>query len=119
MLRTVFCSVAVLAIGTGVLVADDKKRDNAKGENGLHAMFVRADTAKNTVTFTTMGKTGKSVEMTLALAKDAKILGEDNRPETFAVFAKNLKNEKDKSILVVQDQAGKHILKIRALPGHN
>jgi hypothetical protein len=109
MLRVAFCSVAVLAISTGILVADDNK--------GVHAMFVKADMAKNTVTFKTVDKAGKNVEKTLALARDAKILGEDNKPETFAVFAKNLQTEKDKSILVVQDQAGRYIVEIKDLRG--
>jgi hypothetical protein len=116
MLRMAFCSVAVLAICTGILVADDKKGDKTKGESGLHAIFVKADMAKNTVTFKTVDKAGKNMEKTLALAKDAKILGEDNKPETFAVFAKNLQNEKDKSILVVQDHGGKYIVEIKDLP---
>jgi hypothetical protein len=117
MLRTVFCALAVLAICAGVVVADDSKRDRAKNEKGLHAMFVKADMTKNTITFKIMDKTGKNVERTLALAKDARILGEDNKPETFAVFAKNLRDEKDKSILVVEDRGGKYIIELRDLPG--
>jgi hypothetical protein len=111
MLRTVFCTIAVLAFGSGALMADDKK-----GDNGLHAMFVKADVAKNTITFTTNDKTGKNVEMTLPLAKDAKLIGEDNKPETLAVFAQNLQKEKDKSILVVKDKGGKQIAQLKDLP---
>jgi hypothetical protein len=34
----------------------------------------------------------------------------------FAAFVKNLQNEKDKSILVVEDQGGNHIVEVRDLP---
>jgi hypothetical protein len=113
MLRTALCSVAVAAMCVGMLIADNPKHAKA---NELHAMFVKADMAKNTITFTTTDKAGKCVERTLALAKDAKILGEDNKPEIFAVFAKNMQKEKDKSILVIEDQAGKQVVQIRDLP---
>jgi hypothetical protein len=118
MLRTSFCSVAVLVIFAGVLVADDKdkKKVNATGDNALHAIFVKADVVKNTVTFKTTDKAGKSAEMNLALARDAKVLGQDNQPETFAVFARNMQNHKGKSILIVEDKAGKQILQIKDLP---
>jgi hypothetical protein len=111
--RTAFASVAVLMIFASVLVADDKK---APGNNTVHAVFVKADTARNTVTFKTTEKAGKTVEMTLALAKDAKVLGQDNKPETFASFANNMQKQKGKSILVVEDKAGKQILEIRDMP---
>jgi hypothetical protein len=116
MLRTAVCSAAVLVIFAGVLIADDQKTEKASANNALHAVFVKADVAKNTVTFKTTDKAGKTVETMLALAKDAKVLGADNKPETFAVFAKNLQKHKDKSILVVEDKEGKHILEIKDLP---
>jgi len=115
MLRAVLGSLAVLAMCAGVSVADSKN-EKATGQKGRHAMFVKADMVKNTVTFTAPDKTGETVEKTLPLAKDAKIFGEDNKPETFAAFAKNLQNEKDKSILIVPDQAGSYIVEIKDLP---
>jgi hypothetical protein len=109
--------VAGLALCASVLTADDGKRAKAKSDSGLHARFVKADVARNTITFKTTDKSGKNVEMTMSLAKDAKVLGEDNKPETLALFAKNMQNEKDKSILIVEDRAGQHVLEIRDLPG--
>jgi hypothetical protein len=103
-------------IFAGVLVADDKKSEKAPGNNAVHAVFVKADTAKNTVTFKTTEKAGKTVEMTLALAKDARVLGQDNKPETFAAFASNMQKHKDKAILVIEDKGGKQILEIKDMP---
>jgi hypothetical protein len=116
MLRTALYAVAAGTMFVGLVIADSTKHAKARNDSGLHAMFVKADAAKNTVTFTTTDKVGKRAEMTLPLAKDAKILGEDNKPETLATFAKNMEKEKDKSILVIEDQAGKQIVEVRDLP---
>jgi hypothetical protein len=115
MLRTIFCSIATLATCAGTLVADDTKGQNAKGESGLQAMFVKADTVKNTITFQANDKTGKNPEMTMPLAKDAKILGKDNKPETLTIFVQDMQKQKNKSILVVKDKGGKQIVEIKEL----
>src|SRR5262249_29156078 len=99
-----------------VLVADDGKHAKGKGDSRVHAMFVKADLAKNSITFKTTDKLGKTVETTLALAKDAKVLGEDNKPESLALFAKNMQKEKDKPILFREDKGCQHVVEIRDLP---
>jgi hypothetical protein len=116
MLRMAVYAVAALAMCASVLVADDGKHAKGKGDNGLHAMFVKADVTKNTITFKTTDKAGKTVETTLALAKDAKVLGEDNKPESLVLFAKNMQKEKDKSILIMEDKSCQHVVEIRDLP---
>ena len=116
MLRTLFSSLALLAIFAGAVAAKDKKTDKAKGDNAIHAMFVKADVAKNTLTFKTTDKAGKTMETTLPLAKDARILGKDNKPETLAALAKSIQSEKDKWILVTEDKDGKQIIEVKDHP---
>jgi hypothetical protein len=115
MLRLLAAALAAGAIFVGTTIADNPHAQ-AKNTSGLHAMFVKADMVKNTITFQTRDRSGQSKEMTLPVAKDAKILGENNKPETFATFTKNLRNEKDKSILVTKDNAGRQIVGLRDLP---
>jgi hypothetical protein len=115
MLRTLFVSVAALALFGGGLLADDKKADKA-GKHEHKALFVKADLKKNTVTFTTTDKAGKKVTMTLPLAKDAKIYGEKHDAETLAKFVANMEKEKDKAIRIVEDKDEKHIIEIDDLP---
>lgn len=115
MMRAALYSVAVLGIFAASLVADDKKGDQTKA-NRVRATFVKADIAKNMLTFKTSDKAGKTTEMTLPLAKDAKILATNDKPESFADFAKNLQAEKDKTILVVEDKEGKWIVQLKDHP---
>jgi flagellar basal body rod protein FlgB len=84
--------------------------------NQHHATLVSVDPDKNTVTFRAVGKDGKEAEMTLPLAKDAKVLGENNKPETLARFKDEVEKEKDKAGLVVEDADGKQIVSIKHLP---
>jgi hypothetical protein len=108
MIRSVLCSVGALVIFAGLVAADQK--------TGIHAVFVKADLTKHTITFMTKATSGKNVEMTLPLAKNAKVLGEDNKPEAFLRFANNMQKEKGKSILIFEDQARKQIVEVRDLP---
>ena len=85
-------------------------------EKSHHATLVRVDLDKGTVTFKARGKAGKPEEMTLPLARDAKILGEDNKPETLQQFKEAMENEKDKGIMIVEDTDAQHIVAIRDLP---
>jgi len=115
MLRLVLAALATGALCVGTLVADNPHHQ-AKNDSGLHATFVKADMVKNTITFQTKDKSGQSREMTLPVAKDAKIMGENNKPETFATFTKNLQSEKDKSILVIENHSGSQVMELRDLP---
>jgi len=116
MVRTILCSVAGFALTLSSLAAAETKGASAKGKTEIHATFVKADLAKHTVVFKVKDKAGKEVERTLSMAKDAKILGEDNKAETLEQFASNIGKEKDKSILIVEDKEGKHIVELRDLP---
>jgi hypothetical protein len=112
------CALAAGAILAGTLIADSKQHVQTRHDNGLHARFVRADLAKNTITFQTTDKAGKSTEMTMPMAKNARILGENSQPVSFTTFTNNLQKEKDKSILVIEDSAGRQVMELRDLPNH-
>jgi hypothetical protein len=85
-------------------------------EKKHRASLVSVDLDKNTVTFKAHGQAGKTTEATLPLAADAKILGEDNKPETLRQFQEAMAKEKDKGILIVEDADEQHIVSIRDLP---
>jgi hypothetical protein len=111
MLRILGCSVFVLILPVAMLMAADNKATHL-----CRGTFVKADLAKNAITFKTKNKDGKEVEMTLPLTKDAKILSEDNKPLTLPNWVKNMEKEKDKSIEVWENNEGNHIVELRDLP---
>jgi hypothetical protein len=111
MLRILGCSVFVLILPVALVMAVDNKATHQ-----CHGTFVKADLAKNTVTFKTKNKDGKDVEMTLPLTKDAKILGEDNKSVTLPNWVKNKEKEKDKSIEVWENNEGNQIVELRDMP---
>lgn len=112
MVRVLF-PIATLVLVCGVLIADGNKNEKPKSDNAIHATFVNADIAKQTVTFKAPDKTGKNSEVTLALAKDAKILTANAKSESFAEFVKNMQSAKEKAFLVVEDSGGKMIIELR------
>jgi hypothetical protein len=115
MLRALVCSLAVFAFLGSPLVAAYKKTDESRIRNEHRATYVKADFSKNMITFKMKGANGKEVEMTLPLAKDAKVLGTDNKPEKLETFVKNLGKEKNKSVWILEDKEGKHIVEVRDL----
>ena len=105
------------ADGKHVLALRDLPPPEPKhADNTLHAALVSVDLDKNTVTFKAKGKDGKEAENTLPLAKDAKVVGEDKKPETLQQFKDAMDKEDDKSIQVVEDQDGKQIVSLTDLP---
>ena len=118
MFRTMFCFVfaAVLGITLSALAQDAKRSEKAKGMHEQRATFVKADCDKSTITFKSADKSGKIVENTLPLAKDAKILGEKGEIETLRKFAENMNKEKDKSIWITEDTTDKRIVQVKDLP---
>lgn len=99
-----------------VASADDSKGEKSKGNKGIIATYVKADVAKSTITVETTDKSGKTIKMELALDKNAKVLGSDDKPESLADFAKSMDSRKDKSIIIVEDKENKHILEIKDIP---
>ena len=93
------------------VVVEEKKKAETAGQNLHKATLVRVDVAKQTVTF--KGKGGK--EMTLPLAKSAKIFGEKNEGETLEKFAKDLAKDKDKTIWILEDKEEKHIVELKEM----
>jgi hypothetical protein len=116
MLRAILGSMALVMLVVGSLAAGDNKTANAKARHERHGTFVKVDLVKNTVTFLTKDSNGKEREMTLPLARHAKVLGEDNKPESLDTLAKNMGKEKDKSILIIEDKDEKQIIEIKDLP---
>jgi len=113
MLRTVFCSMAMLFFLVPGLMAEEKKKAEKAGQTLHKATLVRVDVAKQTVTFKKLGKGAK--EMTLPLAKTAKIFGEKNDAETLEKFAKDLAKDKDKTIWILEDKEEKHIVELKEM----
>ena len=113
MLRTVFCSLAVLAF----LVSGLARAEDVKKEGNVHkhkAWYVKAE-KKGDVTYITFKvklKNGKEKEETLPVAPDAKVRGESGKFEKLSTFEKAEANEKDKAILIVEDKEKKHITEI-------
>ena len=91
-------------------------RDLPAPDNRIHAALVSVDLDKNTVAFKTKDKDGKETETTLPVAQDAKVYGEDNKPETLKQFKENMDKEDDKSILIVEDASAPQIVSIADLP---
>jgi phenylpyruvate tautomerase PptA (4-oxalocrotonate tautomerase family) len=112
MLRNFLSAVVALAILAGGLVAADKDKQAAKQRPHL-ATFVSADVDKGTLTFKVEAK-----QLTLPLAEKAKILGEDNKPETLKAFVDNMKKEPDKTILIIEDVEEKHIAFVKDVKSH-
>jgi len=115
MLRTVLCSVAVSLFLVSGLAGAEKKAAPA-GPNMHKATLVKVDVAKNTVTFATADKTGKTVQTTLPLAKGVKIYGAKNATETLAAFATDMGKSKGKVFWLREDKANKYIVEIREYP---
>jgi hypothetical protein len=93
------------------------KSQETRTNRVIRAVFVKADAPKHTVTFQTTDQDGKIQEQTAALAKDAKVLGENDLPVTIARFATYMDHHKDKSILVLQgkgDGAIHEIMDVRS-----
>ena len=91
-------------------------RDLPAEEKHVHADLVSVDLDKGTITFKGKGHDSKVGETTLPLAKDAKVFGEDNKPETLKQFKDNMAKESDKSITVVEDADGRQVTGVTDLP---
>lgn len=118
MLRAVLGSVAVAAMCVGSLAAADKTNTASaqKANRECKAMFVSADAAHNTITFLKLEegkKHGKGVEVTMPLAKNAKIMGENNKSETLAALTKQLHNKGDHPIMITEDKDGKQVTEVK------
>jgi arginine repressor len=94
-----------------------KKSQEPQTNRVIRAVFVNVDVSKNTVTFKTTAKDGMTQEETAALAKGARVLGENDEPVTIAGFAKYMANHTDKSILVLEGEKDCHIHEIMDLRG--
>jgi hypothetical protein len=112
-MRYLLCAAVCLTAGVAVSMAAKGQMEKATEHQ---AVFVKADTAHNTVTFMTKDRAGKEVELTLPLAANAKVLGGNNKTESLEALAKNKIKEKDKGILIIEDKEAKHIVEIKDLP---
>jgi hypothetical protein len=120
MLRAVLGSLAVAVMCVGSLAAADKANTSAPNAkaNANHewkGLFVKVDATHNTLTFLKL-EGDKGVETTMPLAKNAKIIGEDNKPETLKDFASHLRNQSDHPIMVTGDKDGKQVTEVKDLP---
>jgi hypothetical protein len=113
MLRATFTLLAALTFSWAPGVADDSKGTKSKDENRIIATFVKADVAKNMVTFKYSDKSGKPVELKLVLDKNAKVMGTGDKPESLSDFVKNMERRRDKSIIVVEDKEHQHIVQLK------
>ncbi len=109
--------------GTEILAVGDlpEKGDfTKKGFGGkfrpVFAVFISVDQTKTpaTITFRTKGEK----EQTLPLAEKAKFYGEDRKPESLDELVKDMKNEpeKERRIIIFEDEARTHIVAIGDLP---
>jgi hypothetical protein len=112
MLRSILGSVVMVSIISGTVLADSPKDPKASPNQALHATFVKADLAKNMVTFKLTDKSGTTKQLTLPLSKDAKVLGVDDKPVSLASFAKYIQNHKDKSIIVLEEKGHNQIIEL-------
>lgn len=116
MFRIMLVSLTVVIPCCSQTWADDSRGDKTKESKGIVATFVMADVAKSTITFKATDKSGKTIETKLALDKNAKVLGSDDKPESLSDFVKKMESRIDKSIIIVEDKDHQRILEIKDIP---
>ena len=108
MLRTMCCPLMALAVGATGLWAADKPPEAAKNTREHHGAFVNVDLEKGTITFLS--------RMTLPLAKDATVLGPDDKPQTLRQLQEAEAKAKDKPAFIIVDEAAQQIAFLKGLP---
>ncbi len=100
MLRTVLCSVLVLAF-TGFVMADDKNakdKDKDNTNKGQKATITKVDAKNHTVTVKMKDKDGKDVEKTFKLTEDIRYLDSTGKVAAVDIFRSG------DDVLVVEEQ---------------
>ena len=124
MLRSSFCSLAVLGLfALGMAMADKTKNQIGKDKNHDKATIAKVDAEKGTITVTTKDQGGKDVEKTLSLAEGAGYFDSDAKAAKIGAFKSGdhvLITEKDgkvKELKKCKDHAQATITKVDAKKG--
>ena len=122
MVRTVFYSVAVLAIfAVGLVRADDAKtKSDKQGTKHVQAVISTIDVPKDMVTVKMMDEDGKEQEKNFQFAKDAKYLdsaGKTAKLDAFHAGDDVCLTEKDDKVTEMRKHAEATITKVDAKAG--
>jgi hypothetical protein len=79
MLRIALCSVAVMALFLGTLVADNKDNKDNKNKQGQHATITKVDSKAGTVTVKMKDKAGKESERTFKLTGEVRMFDDNGK----------------------------------------